>query len=87
MLSKSNILTRFGLCPAMVRMMSVCWNCNESNGQLFCEKCKVLQKPDKAKNYFEIIDLREAYDLDEVGLAKKFKDLQRQLHPDKFSNR
>lgn len=68
-----------------------CWSCgiNNSNllSNLFCPHCKALQKPDNSENYFRILGVKETYDLDEVELAKKYKDLQKYLHPDKFGNR
>ncbi|XP_023947624.2 iron-sulfur cluster co-chaperone protein HscB [Bicyclus anynana] len=68
-----------------------CWSCgkNDNNliSNLFCSHCKALQKPDKAENYFCILGVKETYDVDETDLAKKYKDLQKYLHPDKYANR
>ncbi|XP_075983666.1 iron-sulfur cluster co-chaperone protein HscB-like protein, mitochondrial [Anticarsia gemmatalis] len=68
-----------------------CWSCGKdvknTESHLFCGNCKVLQEPDKKNNYFNIMGVKETYDLDETELAKKYKELQKYLHPDKFANR
>lgn len=73
-----------------IRLTS-CWSCGKDVknmiSNLFCGNCKALQAPDKANNYFNIIGIKESYDLDENELANKYKDLQKYLHPDKFANR
>ncbi|KAJ0173122.1 hypothetical protein K1T71_011298 [Dendrolimus kikuchii] len=72
-----------------IRLIS-CWCCgkhinNVSN--LFCSNCNALQSPDEKENYFKVMGVNETYDLDENDLAKKYKDLQKYLHPDKFANK
>jgi molecular chaperone HscB len=37
------------------------------------------------KNYFEIFSLQESFDLDLENLTVEYKNLQSQMHPDKFS--
>ncbi|XP_026754858.1 iron-sulfur cluster co-chaperone protein HscB [Galleria mellonella] len=73
-----------------IRQIS-CWSCGKDIktlvSNLFCSHCQVLQEPDKNSNYFKIMGVRETYDLDENELAKKYKDLQKYLHPDKFANK
>lgn len=68
-----------------------CWSCgkdaNKLVSNLFCPNCKMLQSPNRDINYFNIMGVQETYDLDENDLAKKFKELQKFLHPDKFANR
>lgn len=73
-----------------VRQMS-CWSCGKDIkiliSNLFCSNCKALQKPDEEDTYFKILGVKETYDLDENDLAKRYKDLQKYLHPDKFATR
>ncbi|XP_050353589.1 iron-sulfur cluster co-chaperone protein HscB [Nymphalis io] len=73
-----------------IRYLS-CWSCGNSIttmvSNLFCSNCKVLQRPDKSENYFKILGVKETYDLDENELSKKYKELQKYLHPDKYANR
>ena len=38
------------------------------------------------KNYFEIFSLQECFDLNMDKLAAEYKNLQSQIHPDKFSD-
>ncbi|XP_077298508.1 iron-sulfur cluster co-chaperone protein HscB-like protein, mitochondrial [Arctopsyche grandis] len=67
---------------------SKCWNCDEpSASSLFCRRCDSLQRPNARQNFFQIIGVDEHFRLDESALAKKFKDLQKVLHPDKFNNK
>lgn len=72
------------------RLLS-CWSCrkdvNNLVSNLFCPNCKALQGPDNSKDYFKIMGVEETYDLNENDLARRFKDLQKHLHPDKFANR
>ncbi|XP_045539232.1 iron-sulfur cluster co-chaperone protein HscB [Papilio machaon] len=81
---KSNLITNH------YRYIS-CWSCgtniNNLIANLFCSKCNALQQPVKNESYFKIMGLNESYDLDEIELAKKFKELQKYLHPDKFANK
>ncbi|XP_006615455.2 iron-sulfur cluster co-chaperone protein HscB [Apis dorsata] len=65
-----------------------CWNCNFTyKSDLFCSKCKVLQKPPENLTYFDIIDIPKIYDVNVTEIQKKYKELQKLLHPDKFSNK
>lgn len=79
-----NILMR------QIRLTS-CWSCGKEakkiESDLFCGNCKALQEPNKKDNYFKIMGVGETYDLNETELAKKYKELQKYLHPDKFANR
>lgn len=69
----------------------ICWSCGKDPKtlvvNLFCSNCNALQKPNKEDNYFKIMGVSETYDLNENDLAKKYKDLQKYLHPDKYANR
>lgn len=68
-----------------------CWSCGKEVqsliSNLFCSHCKVLQKPNQKDNYFKIMGIEENYDIDDTYLAKKYKELQKHLHPDKYSNK
>ncbi|XP_049879597.1 iron-sulfur cluster co-chaperone protein HscB [Pectinophora gossypiella] len=71
--------------------LASCWSCGQDIkklvANLFCSNCNVLQKPENHENYFKIMGVSETFDLDEAELAKKYKELQKYLHPDKFANR
>lgn len=68
-----------------------CWACGKEvqniEPALFCGNCNAIQQPMKGENYFKVMGVSESYDLDEQELAKKYKELQKYLHPDKFGNR
>ncbi|XP_076244931.1 iron-sulfur cluster co-chaperone protein HscB-like protein, mitochondrial [Calliopsis andreniformis] len=65
-----------------------CWNCNYAyKSELFCSKCKVLQEPPENLTYFDIIGIPKSYDVTVTEIQKKYKELQKLLHPDKFGNK
>ncbi|CAK9830857.1 Iron-sulfur cluster co-chaperone protein HscB [Anthophora retusa] len=65
-----------------------CWNCNFIyKSDLFCTKCKVLQEPPENITYFDIMGISKSYDVKFLEIQKKYRELQKQLHPDKFSNK
>lgn len=69
---------------------SSCWSCGQDIKNLvenlFCSNCKSLQKPSK-DNYFKVLGVSESFDLNENDLARRFKELQKYLHPDKYANK
>ncbi|CAO1333248.1 unnamed protein product [Diamesa hyperborea] len=67
-----------------------CWSCNKlisKSGQFFCESCQTLLQIDQKINFFQLFGLDIKHQLDSTELTKQFRNLQSQLHPDKFSNR
>lgn len=65
-----------------------CWNCNfVYKSDLFCSECKVLQEPPENFTYFDIMGIPKSYDVTVAEVQKKYKELQKLLHPDKFSNK
>lgn len=74
-----------------VRFSSNCWSCGKDVktlvSNLFCSNCKALQSPSSKENYFQIMGVKETYDLDENDLSSRYKELQKYLHPDKYANR
>lgn len=65
-----------------------CWNCNYIHkSELFCSKCKKLQEPPENVTYFDIIGIPKSYDVTVAEIQRKYKELQKLLHPDKFSNK
>ncbi len=41
---------------------------------------------DLSSNYFELFALQEKFEIDEVQLVRRFRELQRMTHPDKFAS-
>ena len=79
---------------------SKCWKCHRHFGPnlakhkktLFCPSpdCRVIQPlpSDPAETAaFELFELDPSFDIDQKELDDNFKELQKLLHPDKFSTR
>ncbi|CAG2066732.1 unnamed protein product, partial [Timema podura] len=66
-----------------------CWNCGgrDATKQLFCSRCKVLQRPEQSSTYFDIIGVAPTYNVSLSELTSRYRMLQSSLHPDRFSNR
>ncbi|XP_078051463.1 iron-sulfur cluster co-chaperone protein HscB-like protein, mitochondrial [Augochlora pura] len=65
-----------------------CWNCNFIyESKLFCPKCKTLQEPPKNLTYFDLMDIPESYDVTLTQIQRKYKELQKLFHPDKFGTK
>lgn len=64
-----------------------CWKCGnkmDNNEELFFCKCGVVQDI-KGLTFFELMGIPESFDIDVTSLTQKYRDLQRQLHPDKHT--
>jgi len=67
---------------------SKCWQCDfPHKSELFCSKCKALQKLPKDLNYFDIIGVKKDFDIAHDQVQQKYKQLQTLLHPDKFGQK
>ncbi|XP_070516752.1 iron-sulfur cluster co-chaperone protein HscB isoform X2 [Cardiocondyla obscurior] len=65
-----------------------CWNCDYMyKSELFCSKCKVLQELPYNLNYFEIMGIKRDYNVSNEEIHKKYRELQKMLHPDKFGSK
>ncbi len=63
-----------------------CWKCGEpSRESLFCSYCSTLQAP--VPDYFKFLGLERKLSLDPSELQRRFYDLSRQIHPDRFLRR
>uniref|UniRef100_H2ZBV2 J domain-containing protein n=1 Tax=Ciona savignyi TaxID=51511 RepID=H2ZBV2_CIOSA len=65
----------------------LCWNCrkNVQNSKFFCPSCGAALPVEKSENYFTLFDLQTDFIISLPDLQQKFKELQKLLHPDKFS--
>ena len=59
-----------------------CWNCGQPNESLFCSKCNALQPP--PTDYYALLGLERKLNLSADDLQRRFYELSRQLHPDRF---
>ncbi|XP_018429371.1 PREDICTED: iron-sulfur cluster co-chaperone protein HscB, mitochondrial [Nanorana parkeri] len=89
----TGITTRLG--PGVSRSLCVtshsrlCWSCQTvvSTSELFCPSCRSLQPPDNTKDFFQILHCDRSFDVNIQELQKKYRNLQRLLHPDYFSQK
>ncbi|XP_077317545.1 iron-sulfur cluster co-chaperone protein HscB [Lithobates pipiens] len=67
----------------------LCWSCQCEirTEELFCPSCRSLQPPDLTKDYFYLLNCDRSFDVNVQELQKKYRDLQRSLHPDYFSQK
>lgn len=65
-----------------------CWQCNfPHKSDLFCSKCKALQKLPQDLDYFDIIGIEKSFNVSKQELQKKYRQLQVLLHPDKYGQK
>ncbi|KAL6267662.1 hypothetical protein P5V15_000737 [Pogonomyrmex californicus] len=65
-----------------------CWNCDYIyKSELFCSKCKVLQELPQNLNYFDIMGIKRNYNVANEEIHRRYRELQKILHPDKFGNK
>jgi len=71
--------------PGVVR---ACWSCRGPVPaiELFCKTCEALQAP-IARDHFQRLDLKRAYDVDLERLDHSYFRYQRLLHPDRFATK
>ncbi len=64
-----------------------CWHCRSDapEGAIFCPACRKIQPVGRKEDYFSLLGLERSYDLDPAALDRSFRDLSRQLHPDRFA--
>jgi len=64
----------------------ICWSCQKQPGAgPFCGVCKALQPPNDGADYFAVLGLPAKYDVDLGAAEAAFKQLSRQVHPDRFA--
>jgi hypothetical protein len=75
--------------PTKVRPSAWCWSCraDAATRLFFCGQCGVIQPPPQATNYFDLFHLPARFDIGRAVLDKRYKDVQRTIHPDMFSQK
>lgn len=76
----------------VAKVTSVCWNCqaNLTNdpGHLYCTNCQALKSPPTEPiDHFALMGMDKSFKVDLRKLSERYKELQRQLHPDRFANK
>ena len=70
--------------------LSACWKCGKQvdavQNMFFCE-CGIVQSPSESFNYFEVLGVETSFKQDSRQLTEIYRNLQRQLHPDRFSQK
>lgn len=66
---------------------SECWKCGceIQASSITCSRCNTLQKPNKSHNYFDVLGIKEGFEVEDRELRTKYRKLQNVLHPDRFS--
>lgn len=63
-----------------------CWSCERPEGEgPLCQACGTVLPPRTGRTHFEVLGVAPRFDLDPTELERRFKDLQRKLHPDRFA--
>jgi molecular chaperone HscB len=64
----------------------ICWSCErEAGAGPLCAACKALQPPDDALDHFSVLGIPATYAVDLAAAEASFKQLSRQVHPDRFA--
>ncbi|XP_015789477.1 iron-sulfur cluster co-chaperone protein HscB, mitochondrial-like [Tetranychus urticae] len=70
--------------------LTQCWQCGSKFREslpISCTNCLAPQLNHPELNYFTVFNLKATYDVDVPEIRQRFLDLQKILHPDKYSNR
>ncbi|UCG32894.1 MAG: Fe-S protein assembly co-chaperone HscB [Phycisphaerales bacterium] len=63
-----------------------CTHCHQPmRSPVFCQNCRVINPVPPDTDYFTIFGLPRRYQLDEKELHKRFLNLTRDVHPDRFA--
>lgn len=64
-----------------------CWSCKaqEQEATPFCPACRKIQPVGRTEDYFSLLGLPRQFSLDTSHLERRFRDLSRHLHPDRFA--
>jgi molecular chaperone HscB len=63
-----------------------CWACSvaHNDSTLFCPHCSKIQPP-PGGDYFQVLGLERAFQIDLPALEQEFHRLSRKVHPDRFA--
>ncbi len=64
-----------------------CWSCQTAVApeDAFCPACRKIQPLAASADPFAVLGLPRRYAVDAAELERRFRDLSRQLHPDRFA--
>jgi len=64
-----------------------CWTCEAdvAPGAVSCPSCKKIQPVARTEDHFSLLGLAREFAIDGAHLARRFRELSRQVHPDRFA--
>ena len=64
-----------------------CWSCTADvlEGTVFCPSCRKIQPVGRNEDHFSLLGVAREFAVDVPDLERRFRDLSRQLHPDRFA--
>ena len=67
---------------------AVCWSCGTAaaDAAAFCASCGLVQPPGQS-DHFTRLGQPRGFDVDLASLDRRYFELQRQLHPDRFARK
>jgi molecular chaperone HscB len=64
----------------------ICWSCEKNAGAgALCAACGALQPPDDGADLFTVLGVPARYAVDLTAAEAAYKELSRQVHPDRFA--
>lgn len=68
----------------------ICQDCKlkQLNSKIICGVCNTMHNPldfIRHSNYFDLFNLNQKFSIDKDSLEKKYKEIQKVIHPDKFA--
>jgi molecular chaperone HscB len=64
----------------------ICWSCEKNAGEgMLCGSCGAIQPPNRGANHFQVLGLANQFALDVAELERRYKDMTKILHPDRFA--
>lgn len=65
--------------------MAECWSCGAERGEAaLCTICGKVQPISRKRDYFAILGIPRAMRIDSNQLERSFREISRQVHPDRF---
>jgi molecular chaperone HscB len=64
-----------------------CWSCKAdvAEGSVFCPSCRKIQPVGRGEDHFSLLGLAREYAIEPSELDRRFRELSRHLHPDRFA--
>lgn len=64
-----------------------CWSCKTEGEQTtpFCPECRKIQPVGRTEDYFSLLGLQREFAIEPSELDRRFRELSRRLHPDRFA--